>query len=154
MLEERRMYEEQELPSLTIKDKMNYPYLLAAQFLTIQKAMLNQEFSERDIKEAILGLVNMIPESWMDEDWETQEKDSIIVDKIDLRMEFCGVKPSIEYCKENGITIFKEVETFDYYKLFHACVNLLDRRGIITRRAKTEKHLGEQFDNDGHIEDR
>jgi hypothetical protein len=154
MLEERRMYEEQELPSLTIKDKMNYPYLLAAQFLTIQKAMLNQEFSEREIKEAILGLVNMIPESWMDEDWNKQQKDSVIIDKIDVRPTFCGVPPSIEYCKDNGIIPFEEKETFDYYKLFHACVNLLDRRGIITRRAKIEKHLGERYDNDGHGEDR
>ena len=154
MLDERRMYEEQQLPSLTIKDKMNYPYLLAAQFLTIQKAILNREYSEEEINASILGLVSMIPESWMDDDWEKQEKDAKITKKIDIRPVFCGIPTSMEYCKDNGITIYEEEQTFDYYKLFHACVNLLDRRGIITRRAKIEKHLGERFEFDRPREDR
>jgi len=154
MLDERRMYEEQELPSLTIRDKMNFPYLLAAQFLTIQKILLNPESSEEDKNASILGLVNMIPESWQDEKWEEQEKAARVIEQIDVRPESCGVPANMEYCKENGIIIYKEYETYDYYKLFHACVNLLDRRGLITRRAKIEKHLGEKIDNDGHKQDR
>jgi len=52
---------------LTLKDRLNFPYLLANQILTFQKAILNLEFSEREIREAIEGLVHLIPQAWKDE---------------------------------------------------------------------------------------
>ena len=144
--EERRMYEHV-LPSLTIKDKLNYPYLLAMQFITIQKVILNMEFSQREIKEAVLGLVQMIPDSWKDEDWEKDEKEAEIKTEIDHRRFWCGVKMLPElYVKQYGKSPFETILEYNPNKLFHAAVNLLDRRGLITRRAKVEKHLGEKWD--------
>lgn len=140
--------EEEELPSLNIKDKVNYPYLLASQILTYQKATLNLDFSDREIKEAIEGFVQMIPDSWKDEDWDKALKKSEIKESIDVRPEFCGVKPSLEYCKENGITAFIEKKTFDSMKLFHACINLLDRRGLISKVSRVEKVLGDEWDGE------
>jgi len=145
------MYEEQELPSLTIKDKMNYPYLLAAQFLTIQKAILNREYSEQEKKEAVQGLVDMTPDSWKDEEWQKELKKAEVKTIIDHRQKWCCVLESVEiYMEQWGKSPFETVIEYDPNKLFHSCVNLFDRRGLITRRAKTEKHLGVQFDNDGH----
>lgn len=155
MLEERRMYREEELPSLTIKDKMNYAYLIASQFLTIQKAILNKEFSEREIKEAVQGLVEMIPDSWKDDSWEKDVKKAEKEIIIDHREYWCNVLQSVKsYVDFYGKSPFETVIEYDPSKLFHACVNLLDRRGMITRRSKTEKHLGEKFGNDGYEQDR
>ena len=155
MYEERRMYKEEELPSLTIKDKLNYAYLIATQFLTIQKAILNLEYSDREIKEAVNGLVEMIPDSWKDEGWEADLKKAEIKVTIDNRPNFCGVKPEPQIYKDTyGKEPFTTKIEYDPNKLFHGCVNLFDRRGLITRRAKIEKHLGERFDYDGHEESR
>jgi len=65
--------------------------------------------------------------------------------KIDIRPKFCGLSATLETCKKLKIEPFKEVTTFDYYDLFQACINLLDRRGLTSRRTFTEKMLGKPF---------
>jgi len=132
---------------LTLKDRLNFSYLLANQILTFQKAILNLEFSEREIREAIEGFVHLIPKNWKDDQWKEEIEAAKIKKKIDVRPEFCGVKPSLEYCKENGVPIFKEKETFDYYKMFQACINLLDRKKMLSRVMRIEELEGIDFES-------
>ena len=132
---------------LTLKDRLNFPYLLANQILTFQKAILNMEFSEREIREAIEGFVHLIPENWKDDKWNKAVEKATIKQKVDLRPDFCGVKPSPEYCDENGITAFKEINTFDYYKMFQACINLLDRKKMLSRTVLVEELESIDFDS-------
>jgi len=131
---------------LTLKDRLNFPYLLANQILTFQKAILNLEYSEREIRDAIESFVHLIPQNWKDEKFEEELKAAIIKKQIDVRMEFCGVKPHLDYCKDNGIEPFKEQETFDYYKMFQACINLLDRKGMISKIITTDKITGVRYE--------
>lgn len=148
------MSEKDELPSLTIKDKVNFPYILANQMLTFQKAILNQEFSEREIREAVNGFVELIPDSWKDEDWKSDLEKAKVIEKKDVRPVVAGtIRMSKEVCSRLGIPVFNEEETYDSYKLFHSCVNLLDRRGMISKVTKIDKVLGERF-GDGYKEDR
>ena len=124
---------------LTLKDRLNFPYLLANQILTFQKAILNLEFSEREIREAIEGFVHLIPEAWKDGKFEDAMKEAEITKKIDLRPRFCGVPPSLEYCKTNSLPAFKDQKTFNYYKMFQACINLLDRKKMLSRIVRIEE---------------
>jgi len=130
---------------LTLKDRLNFPYLLANQILTFQRALLALEFSEREIRETIEGFVHMIPESWKDEQFNEDMDKATIKRKIDIRPKFCGLSATLETCKKLKIEPFMKVTTFDYYDLFQACINLLDRRGLTSRRTFTEKMLGKPF---------
>lgn len=143
-MSESTQYEAQ----LTLKDRLNYPYLLANQILTFQRALLALEFSEREIRETIEGFVHMIPESWKDDKFNEKMDEATIIRKIDIRPKFCGQSATIEVCEELGIPTFKEVKTFDYYDLFQACIDLLDRRGLTSRRTFTEKFTGKPFNGE------
>lgn len=119
---------------LTLKDRLNFPYLLANQILTFQKAILNLEFSEREIREAIESFVHLIPEDWKDQKFEDEIKKAKTVKKTDVRPVVAGgIRMSEETCKELEIPDYKEEEVFDYYKMFQACINLLNRRKMLSK---------------------
>ena len=130
---------------LTLKDRLNYPYYLGDAILTRNRSILKEDYSEREIVEATENLLGLIPASWEDEEFKKALEEATITSKIDLRPEFCGFRPSIEYCKENGISTFKEEKSYDYKKLYRACINLIDRRGLTARRGFTEKMTGRPY---------
>jgi len=131
---------------LTLKDRLNFPYLLANQILTFQKALLALEFSEREVRETIEGFIHLIPQSWKDEAFTEEMAKAKITLKIDNRPLVAGnIRMSPEACLKLGLTPFEDKVTFDYYSLFQACINLLDRRGLTSRRTFTEKMTGKPF---------
>lgn len=134
---------------LTLRDRINYTYLLAEQIVTFQKAILNMDLSEDEINEAIDGLVNMIPKSWRDSKFRRDIRKATSKTKIDVRPTFCGLKASVKYCIDNGIAVFVEQEERDYKKLFQACINLFDRRKLLTKRVYTEIMTGRRFKGKG-----
>ena len=135
-----------EMLALTIKDRLNFPYLIARQIITYQQAILTTEHSEREIQEAINGLVELVPDSWKGEEWKKETKEAKIKRKIDIRPIVAGnIRMSEEVCKELGIPAFREEEGWDSNKLFHCVINLLDRRGLISRKTKYEDIPGEPF---------
>lgn len=133
------MSETQYEAQLTLKDRLNFPYLLANQILTFQRALLALEFSEREIRETIEGFVHMIPETWKDKQFMEDMKKAKITQKIDKRPKFCGLSATLETCKELGVEPYKEVTTFDYYDLFQACMNLLQRRRMLSKTNPVEQ---------------
>lgn len=133
---------ETEIPNLTIRDKLNAPYLLASQILTVQKAVLNTEFSKEEIKEAVMGLLALIPDTWKDKEFEDELEKAKVTIKIDVRPMWCGVRGSLEYCKKAGIEPYKYKTSFDSFKVFHACINLLQRRGLMSEVTRIEKTEG------------
>ena len=130
---------------LTLKDRINYPYLIGNQILTFQKATLLIEYSDLEIREAIEGLEHMIPFSWKDPQFKKDIEKSEITQEVDIRPEFCGVKPDLKFCEENGIPTFEKKISLDYHARFQACINLFDRRGLLTRRNYVEKGTGNPF---------
>ena len=146
---------EKEFPTLTIKGKLDFPYLLARQIITYQQAILNTEHSEREIQEAINGLVEMIPESWKDSEWEKEIKEANVEEKVDVGPPVAGsIRMDEATCLSLGIPKWKIVKTKDSNKLFHSCIDLLNRRGMLSRVTKIEKMLGERFEPDGYRENR
>lgn len=132
---------------LTLKDRLNFPYLLANQILTFQKSILKEEFSQREIRESIQGFVHLIPNSWKDKKWEEDLKDAQLTTTKDMRPIVAGtIRMSKETCEELGIEPYKTEETFDYYKMFQACVDLLDRRGMTSKKNPVQELENIDFD--------
>ena len=132
---------------LTIKDKVNFPYLVARQIITYQQAILNMEHSDKEIREAINGLVELIPDAWKDDKWSEDLEAAKIEIVIDNRPSWCGFKlePGPDG-KIYGKDAYTKETKFVPNKLFHACVNLLYRRGLISKVSRTEKVLGDEWD--------
>ena len=123
---------------LTIRDRINYPYILGNQLITIQKAILSGQYGEAEIAQSVEALVHIIPDEMTDDRFKEEVEEAIIETEIDVRPTFCGVRLSVAICKEQGYPISYKSQDYDYMRLLHACVNLLYRRGMITKRVFTE----------------
>ncbi|MCJ7761054.1 hypothetical protein MUP59_07955 [Candidatus Bathyarchaeota archaeon] len=118
---------------LTMRDRLPYHFLLSQMILTFQKAILNIQYSAEELREAVEGFVNHIPTLWRDPEFtqDLQKAQQLIYE--DLRPMFCGVPADREYCEEMGIPTERLVRTFDYFKVFNAVVNLLNRRHMLLK---------------------
>jgi hypothetical protein len=137
----------EDLGELTVKDRLNFPYLLANQILTFQQSLIVEGDTEYRSQEALKGLVNMIPVAWKDPQFHEELEKAVKKVKIDNRpVVVKGIRMNEETCKKLGVkpyTIEKEV---DYYKLFQACMNLLNRRGLLSKLHRIEVLEGVDFD--------
>lgn len=129
------------MPNLTIKDKVNFPFILANAILNFHNAIIKEEGlqSEQAVREAVLCLFNSIPASWRAEDIELKKdlKKALKTRKIDVRPEWCGRKVGTpKYQKEYYI---------EPYALYHACINVMDRKGLLSKAEKTEVIEGRYF---------
>jgi len=143
------MSQQVDAEQLTLRNRVNFPYILANQMLTFQRALLALEFSEREVRECVEGFVSLIPSEWKDDTFNDALAKSLIETKIDIRPRFCGQPATEEVCKELGVPAFKIETRVDYYDRFAACIDLLNRRGLISEKTKTEKVEGVRYGNDG-----
>lgn len=118
---------------LTMRDRLPYHFILTQMILTFQKAILNIQYSAEELREAVEGFVNHIPILWRDEQFNKDLKKAQMLVYEDLRPVFCGIPADKEYCEKNGIPVERLVRTFDYFKVFNAVVNLLNRRHMLLK---------------------
>ena len=100
---------------------------------------MNLEYSEREIKEAIEGFVHLIPETWKDTKWEEEIEKAKTSKEVDARPEWCG--------RKIGTPKIEQQESFDHYKMFQACINLLERKGLVAKVIMTDKITGQRYDD-------
>lgn len=132
---------------LTLKDRLNFPYILANQILTFQKALLAQEFSEREIRETIEGFIHLIPDDWKDDTFNKALKKSKETRKNDVRPIVTGtVRMSAKACEEMGIPAFVDEEVSNYYAIFQECMNLLSRKKLLSKILRVEQLESIDFD--------
>lgn len=127
---------------LQIRDKLPYNYLLSQMILTFQKAILNIEYSAEELREAVEGFVNMIPRAWRDEDFSKDLEAAVINIQTSSRPVFNEVPASDEYCKRKRIQTTMLVQSFDYFKVFNAVINLLNRRHMLLKQQYKEIMTG------------
>lgn len=133
---------------LSIKDRLNFPYILANQILTFQKSILAEEHSEREIEESIRSFVTLIPDDWKDKRFRKDLKHAKSKRKVDKRPQITGtIKMTEDACRELGIPAYVEEESIDYYALFQACINLLNRKKLLSRVRRVEKLEGIDFEH-------
>jgi len=137
------MTEQPNEAQLTLKDRLNMPYLLANQILTFEKSItvVGSE-SKTEIVESIKGLLNMIPTPWEDQEFREEIEKAKIQNDVDVRPEWCGLKATKDFCEKHGIGTIKKVDSLDHWKVLKACMNLLFRKGMLSRKTFTEKMTG------------
>lgn len=127
---------------LTMRDRLPINFILTNAVITIQKSILNIKYSAEEIKEAIQGFVAMIPDDLKDQEFNDEIEESKVYYTIDNRPKNGGEPASLDYCLESGIEAYTIVETFDYFKVFHACFNLLHRANMLLKVQPKEIFTG------------
>lgn len=134
------MSQDQEL-SLTIGDKINWPFILANSVLKFQESIVRPEGqqSEQQVREASLVFYYSIPSSWLKEDEQFQKdrEKCFSKRKIDARPLWCGQRV--------GPPNFEDEEIVQPYRLYNACVDVLNRRGMIGKKEWTEVFTGKHW---------
>ena len=143
---------------LTMRDRLPMNFILTNALITIQKSILNIKYSSEEIREAIQGFVAMIPDALKDDEFNAEIDRAKQVIATDSRPIFCGVRASDNYLKRKGIDPIQYIETFDFFKVLHACFNLLMRKHMLLKiqpkeiftgiRARGEDPTYEQPEND------
>jgi len=129
---------------LTMKDRLPMNFILTNALITIQKSILNIQYSSEEIKEAVQGFVAMIPDILKDADFNTEIEGAKQYIVEDHRPVFCGIPASDEYCQRKGIVTISRIETFDYFKVMHACFNLLMRKQMLLKVQPKEIFTGKR----------
>jgi len=134
-----------QMPSLVLGDRINYPFIIASAILKFHDAIIKVEGeqSEQEVREAAVSLYNSIPSSWWDDKFQDDKKKAVIKEKVDMRREWCGRKV--------GKPKFKTELKVEPYKLFHACIDLIDRRHLLNKVISIEKQLGLLATSDGKM---
>ena len=130
---------------LNIRDRLDFPYRIDQQIETFQKATLNTDYSRREIEESISGLVSLMPSRWQDKKFKEDIEASKTSVQVDARPVFAGVRMKKELCEEKGIALTRDLDVIDYFKMLQACIDLLDRLGMLSRREFTEAPTGMPF---------
>ena len=132
----------QQEQNLMLGDRINYPYILATALLKFEEAVVKVEGerSEQETKEAALVVDSFIPDAWIkaDSEYKDERQKATLKRKVDTRKEFCG--------KKVGKPKFEDQEYVEPYKLIHACVNVFQRRGLLSKTIFTEKIVPEPED--------
>ena len=129
---------------LTMRDRLPMNFILTNALITIQKSILNIKYSSEEIREAVQGFVAMIPDQLKDKEFNDEidsARQQIIVDS---RPVFCGIPASEKYCNKRGIQPVRAVETFDFFKVLHACFNLLMRKNMLLKIQPKEIFTGKR----------
>jgi len=136
------MSEQADQQSLMLGDRINWPFILANAVLKFHEAIVREEGaqSEQQVREAALTLRQSIPDAWIkaDEQFKKDLENATITVKVDKRKIFMGRpvgKPKIE-----------DEDDLDPYRLYHACVNVFQRRGLLSKTIFTEKIVPEPED--------
>ena len=136
------MSQEEKEISLTIGDKINWPFILATAIMKFQESIVKEEGfqSEQEVREAALVVRNLIPKVWVDEQFEKDMKEAVIIEEIDSRNINCGVR--VGNLKDHPPI---KVEKINPYRLVHACVNVIERRGLISKKEWQELFPGKKW---------
>lgn len=127
--------------ALTLGDRINFPFILAQQIITFQKAIVKEEGKQsyQEVLEAAQGLYELIPDAWRrgDQEFDSDVGKATVTINLDQRKHWCGVPI--------GEPKMISLQTINPYKLFHACMNLLQRRGLLARTLYTEIKTGKDY---------
>ena len=130
---------------LEFKERLNYPEYLQNVIQNINNALNNEKVSMNKVNTMILNLLNDIPNSWYDEDFEKDIKNVTRTREIPNIIMFSGVALSVDYMRRNKIPLTKKVTDVSFFKLKNAIINCLDRRNMLVRKDKIEMSTGKNL---------
>lgn len=138
-------YGGQEVTGLAIKDRMNHPFLLANAIFIFQHTTTDQTNQESVVREIVMALYDIIPDMWEDPEFTRDIERAKTQQTMDARPDFCGQKATPEWCQTHGIPAAQTVVIYNHHLIMKACINLLDRRGLLTKKIFKEIFTGRRF---------
>ncbi len=137
-----------EMANLTVRDRLDWPYLLNYGILTIWMSRRKEVVSTEETAETIRLLESVIPDVYKDDIYRKEITEFTITKVIDIRPKYGGTRLSLDACKRMGIPIEEKVETIDNGKHLQAIMNMLQRIGAVAQKDKVEKFDGTHFSLD------
>lgn len=129
------MSQDQQDQGLMLGDRINWPYILGMNVLKVDDAIVKAEGhqSEQQVREASLALYDKIPDAWVAEDskWKADLENAIVTVEVDDRPLWCGVRV--------GELKTRKEERIHPHRLLRACVNVFNRRGLLSKTIFQEK---------------
>ena len=113
-------------------NELNTSYIYGTQWLVFAKSVLGEQFSEEQIRDSVKAFIHSIPATWKDKKFAKQLKKASEIVRVDKRPVVAGnFRMSEETCLSLGIPAYEDVEEQNYFLMFQACVDLLQRRKLL-----------------------
>jgi hypothetical protein len=135
----------QQVSGLAIRDRMNHPFLLANGIYVFQHTTTDQTNLESVVRETVMALYDIIPDMWEDAEFQKDIDRAKTQQTADVRPDFCGQQATAEWCQAHGIAARQVVTVYNHHLIMKACINLLDRRGMLTKKIFKEIFTGKHF---------
>jgi len=135
----------QEISGLAIRDRMNHPFLLANGIYIFQHTTTDAVNLESVVRETVMALYDIMPDMWEDAAFQKDIDRAKTQQTVDSRPDFCGQKATVEWCRVHGIPPTQSVVIYNHHLIMKACINLLDRRGLLTKKLFKEVFTGERW---------
>lgn len=120
--------------NLMLGDRINWPFILGSAVLKFQQSIVQIEGSqsEQEVREAALSLFYSIPDVWIikDKQLKADLENSVETVEVDARREWCGRKV--------GKPKYGKKTNLQPYRLYNACVNVFQRRGLLSKTIYSE----------------
>lgn len=138
-----------ENPKLTIRDRMDWAYLLQVAVHTLFNNLRNIDIEPMQLEITIGYLEGLIPDALVDGEYITEIKKLTKEEVVDLRPKFGGVPMREDKCIELGIKPYEKTSKINPTEKFHALMNLLQRIGVVAQKDRVEK-FGQAWNPDEH----
>jgi hypothetical protein len=145
MSREGATFSSQKITGLAVRDRMNHPFLLANGIYVFQHTTTDQSNQESVVRETVMALYDIIPDMWEDPAFQKDLDRAKTQQVRDSRPDFCGQKATVEWCQKHGIPPAQTIVVYNHHLIMKACINLLDRRGLLTKKIFKEIFTGERF---------
>lgn len=127
--------------TLTLGDRINFPFILAQQIIAVKKAFVKEEGlqSQQEMNESVQVLYAMVPDAWRisEPEFQAEVQKAITYVKVDNRSYWCGIPV--------GPLTFNLVKRYDPIQLFHAIMNLFFKKGLLSRTMYEEIATGKDY---------
>jgi len=130
---------------LEYRERLNFIKTIENNLEKFINVVTNPDMSNKEIQKTILSMLVLLPDTMKDADFLMELKTVVKVSHVDIRPSRGRTKLSVKYCKENKIPITKEIKHINYFRLFNAIINLLDRRQMLIKKEKLEVTSGKRL---------
>jgi len=126
---------------LTLRDRLDWPWLVLNNLRTITEIAKREVYDERIYKELVDIQEAIIPEKFrqIDETYQADIKKNTKEVTIDKRPKFGGIRLSEKLCAEMNIKPYETENQIPYIKKLDAIVSLLNRLGVIGKKDYVER---------------
>lgn len=131
---------------LELKDRLNYPYIITRAIFSIETALSDSEYDADKLEGLIMALFYKIPDTWKSKEFDDEINNAKEIKTYDVRPRYGTIPLDIKICKKMDIKIYEKREEINYFKIYHAIINLLDRLGMLVRKEKIERSTGKNLD--------